>query len=111
VRPVPVPRKAWLSALTPNNGGDGSIGIHLWVNGSHIAFNATNPYTNGASVPVEISYDTAVGVTVRFNGATIFNNVATPGFAFPQNGRFGLGARTGGFSERAVVDDVTIIPR
>ena len=89
---------------TYENGGNGSIGIH-------VAVDATNPYTNGVSVPVEISYDTATGVTVRFNGVTIFNNVATPGFAFPQNGRFGLGARTGGSTERAVVDDIEITPR
>lgn len=96
---------------TYDNGGNGNIGIHLWVNGTHVAVDATNPYTNGVSVPVEISYDIVTGLTVRFNGALIFSNVATPGFAFPQNGRFGIGARTGGSTERAVVDDLEITPR
>lgn len=70
--------------------------------------NATNPYTNSVSVPVEISYDATTGLTVRFNGAGIFTNLAVPGFSFPANGSFGLGARTGGANERAVIDDVQI---
>ena len=94
-----------------NNGGNGTAGIHLWVNGTHVAANATNPFTNGVTVPVEISYDTATGITVRFNGATIFTNLATPGFTVPANGRFGLGARTGGSTERAIVDDIEITPQ
>ena len=88
-----------------------AIGIHLWVNGTHVAYNATNPYTNGVAVPVEVSYDTTTGVTVRFNGAVIFNNVAAPGFSFQPGDRFGFGGRTGGFNERNVVDDVEIITR
>lgn len=96
---------------TYNNGGDGSIGIHLWVNGVHIASNPMNPFTNGALVPVEISYDASSGVTVKFNGTTVFNNVAISGFGFLPSDRFGFGARTGGANERAIVDDVQITPR
>ena len=96
---------------TYDNGGAGSIGIHAWVNGTHVASDPTNPYTNGASVPVEISYDSITGLTVRFNGATIFNQLPVPGFSFQSGDRFGLGARTGGANERAVVDDVEIAPR
>ena len=83
----------------------------MWINGVHLTANATNPYTNGVSVPVEITYDGATGLTVRFNGAAIFTNLAVPGFNFPHNGRFGIGARTGGFTERATVDDVEITTR
>lgn len=93
---------------TYNNGGVGDIGIHVWLNGVHIAGSAVNPYTDGATVPVEISFDTATGVTVRYNGATIFNQVPTPGFVLPAGGQFGISARTGGANERAVVDDVEI---
>ena len=96
---------------TYNNGGDGDIGIHVWINSTHVAYNATNPYTNGVSVPVEISYDAASGLTLRFNNALIFNHLALPGFSLPAGGRFGIGARTGGANERAVADDVVITPR
>ena len=62
-------------------------------------------------MPVEVSYDTATGVTVKFNGVTIFNNVAAPGFSFQPGDRFGIGGRTGGFNERKVIDDVEITTR
>jgi hypothetical protein len=88
----------------------GNIGIHLWVNGVHLAANSTNPYTDGALVPVEITYS-AGAITVKFNGATIFNNVAVSGFSIQAGDQFGISARTGGFAERATVDDVVIAPR
>ncbi len=88
-----------------------ATGIHLWVNGTHVAHNALDPYTNGVAVPVEVSYDTATGVTVTFDGAVIFNNVAAPGFSFQPGDRFGFGGRTGGFNERKVIDDVEITTR
>lgn len=97
---------------TFNNGpATANIGIHLWVNGTHIAVNPTNPFTNGSTVPVEISHDLASGITVKFNHTIIFSQVPTPGFTYPENGRFGFGARTGGAVERAVIDDVVITPR
>ena len=96
---------------TYDNVGDGGIGIHLWANGTHLAGNPVNPFTDGATVPVEISYDTATGVTVKFNGATVLSNVALPGFNLPAGSRFGFGARTGGAVERAVLDDIEITPR
>lgn len=97
---------------TYNNGpATQNIGIHLWVNGSNIAINPTNPFTNGATVPVEISHDLATGITVKFNHAIIFSQVPTPGFTYPENGRFGFGARTGGAVQRTVIDNVIITPR
>ena len=88
-----------------------ALGIRLISNGTVLAYNATNPYTNALAVPVEISFDIYTGATVKFNGATIFSNVAVPGFTFQNGDRFGFGGRTGGADERNVVDDVEIIPR
>jgi hypothetical protein len=85
--------------------------MHVLVNGTHLTTNPVNPFTSGASVPVEISYDVATGLTVKFNGATIFNNLAIPGFAFPAGGKFGIGDRTGGFVERAAGDTEEITRR
>ncbi|MCU0797137.1 MAG: chitobiase/beta-hexosaminidase C-terminal domain-containing protein [Akkermansiaceae bacterium] len=97
---------------TYNNGpASQNIGIHLWVNGTNIAINPTNPFTNGATVPVEISHDLTNGITVKFNHAIIFSQVPTPGFSYPENGRFGFGARTGGAVQRTVIDNVVITPR
>jgi hypothetical protein len=48
---------------------------------------------------------------VKFNGTTIFSNVAITGFTFQTTDKFGISARTGGANERAVVDDVEIAPR
>ena len=96
---------------TYNNGGDGAIGIHVWVNGLHVAANATNPYIANASVPVRIRYDGTGGLNVEFNGAAIFTGLPIAGFRFPSLGKFGIGARTGGQSHRAVIDNVEVIPR
>ena len=95
---------------TYDNGGTGGIGIHLWVNGTHIAVNATNPFTNGVTVPVEVIYDASSGVTVQFNGTTIFSGVSVAPFTLQSGDQFGFGARTGGAAERAVIDDVQITP-
>jgi hypothetical protein len=97
---------------TYNNGGgaQNDIGIHLRVNGVHLATNATNPYTDGAFVPVEIMYQSGA-ITVKFNGAVIFDQVTASGFSFLATDQFGLSARTGGSKERATVDDVEIAPR
>ncbi|HEX8255524.1 MAG TPA: chitobiase/beta-hexosaminidase C-terminal domain-containing protein, partial [Thermoanaerobaculia bacterium] len=94
-----------------NGSANANIGIHLWVNGAHVAANAINPYTNGALVPVEISYDPASGVSVNFNGTTVFNGAAISGFGLQTGDQFGISARTAGANERAVVDDVEITPR
>ena len=96
---------------TYNNGGDGNIGMHVFANGATLASNPFNPFTGGVTVPVEITYDAVLGVTVKFNGATFFNQVPTPGFVLPSGSKFGIGGRTGGAVERAVVDDIEIIPR
>ena len=96
---------------TYDNGGDGAIGIHLWVNGVHIASNPINPYTNGVLVPVEITYTANSGLTVKVNGTTVFNNVPISGFSFLSTDQFGFGGRTGGANERTIIDDVEIAPR
>lgn len=90
---------------------EANIGIHVHVNGVHVAMQPVNPYTGGEFVPVEIRYDTTNGLTVIFDGATIFNNLPLSGFTFPEGGGFGIGARTGGERERTVVDDIEILPR
>ncbi|HEX8077424.1 MAG TPA: Ig-like domain repeat protein, partial [Chthoniobacterales bacterium] len=95
---------------TFNNAGNGSIGIHIWVNGVHLTSNATNPYTSGVLVPVEVNYDATNGLTVKYNNATIFNNTAVPGFTLQKGDGFGIGARIGGANERAVVDDIQLTP-
>ncbi len=48
---------------------------------------------------------------MKFNGTTIFTNVAVPGFTFQNGDRFGFGGGTGGTDERNVIDDVEITPR
>ena len=48
---------------------------------------------------------------MKFNGATIFTNVAVPGFTFQAGDRFGFGGRTGGADECNVIDDVEITPQ
>ena len=96
---------------TFNNGGDGAIGIHVWVNGAPVAANPTNPYIANTGVPGRISYDATGGLSVNFNGAPIFTGLPISGFRFPPSGQFGIGARTGGQSHRAVIDNVEVIPR
>lgn len=100
-----------ISFDTYNNGGDGSIGIRIFRNRTVMAFHPMNPFTNGATVPVEVRYDAATGVSVVFNGTPLFTDVPLSGFTLPEGGLFGFSARTGGFTERAVVDDVVITSR
>ncbi len=93
-----------------NNTLESNIGIHLRVNGVHIARNPVNPYTNGAFVPVEIHLDDGA-ITVGYNGTIIFNQVPVPAFTFQNGDQFGIGARTGGIRQRTTVDNVTVITR
>ena len=62
-------------------------------------------------MPVQIDYDVVNGVTVKYNGNTIFTNVAVPGFTLQSGDRFGVGARTGGSVEKATVDNLQLTPR
>ena len=94
-----------------NGPANGSVGIHVMVNGTRIASSTVNPYTNGVPTPVEIVFDAGDGITVRYNNAIIFDRIPVPGFVFPVNGRFGIGARTGGLNQRTIIDDVFIAPR
>ena len=61
-------------------------------------------------MPVAVSFDYTTGVTVRFNGTTLFANVQVPGFLLQRGDRFGFGARTGGFAQVNRVDNVSILP-
>ena len=61
-------------------------------------------------MPVQVSFDYTTGVTVRFNGVTIFANAQIPAFVMHPGDRFGFGARTGGFAQVNRVDNVSIIP-
>ncbi len=94
-----------------NSGQAGATGIHLLVNGTHLQYNSLNPYTNGNFVDVEVSYDVAKGVTVKFGGTTVFDKVAVPTFSFTQGAKYGFGGRTGGLNEVNAVDEVMIAPK
>lgn len=98
---------------TYNNGSSAQddIGIHVWVNGVHIVSTPVNPYTNGVRVPVEINYDVSSGLSINFNGTPAYTNVPVSGFSCRSTDQFGFAARTGGFKERAIVDNVRIAPR
>lgn len=102
-----------LSFDTFDNGtGVGAaVGIRLVVNGVLVASNTTNPYTNGALFPANVTYSAAEGLSLTWNGTPIFTGVAVPGFTLQNGDRFGFGGRTGGLWQRNVVDDVTISPR
>jgi CSLREA domain-containing protein len=102
------PQSLTVSFDTYDNSGTAGIGIHVLVDGVHVATAPINPYTNGASVPVEISYDAGLGLTVRYDNALVFDRLAVPGFQCPANGKFGFGARTGGANHRTIVDTVDI---
>jgi hypothetical protein len=66
--------------------------------------------TLGSTVPVA-QLRRGHGVTVKFTGAPVLSNVAWPGFSPPDGSRFRIGARTAGAVERAIEDDVAIVPR
>jgi hypothetical protein len=94
--------------LWDNGGGEGP-GMNVIVNDSIVAggHSAMNPYTNGAFVPVAISFFANGTLNLSFNGSTIFSGLNT-GFT-PQLGyRFGFGARTGALSAVHQVDNVNI---
>jgi hypothetical protein len=59
-------------------------------------------------VPVSITVNAAGQLTLMHNGNTIFSNLQIPGWAPQSNWRFGMGARTGGATQRAYVDDLNI---
>ncbi len=100
-----------LDTYDNGTGQPAAIGIRIMVNNAMVAYNATNPYTNGATVPVEVNYTAAAGVTVRYNGAAIFTNTAVPAFTLQAGDRYGFGGRTGGLNEVNVVDNVAISPQ
>ena len=93
---------------TYNEGGPNATGVRLSVNGTQLAYNPTNPYTNGAPVPVQVTFDEITGLSVTFNGTRLFSNVAVPGFTLLSTDRFGFGAQTGAANEVCTVDDVEI---
>jgi hypothetical protein len=77
-------RNLTISFDTYNNGGDGSIGIRIFSNNVAIASNPLNPFTHGVTVPAEITYNATTGVTVKFNGAVVLNQIPLPRLRFPQ---------------------------
>ena len=95
-----------------NNAGPAtSTGIQLYVNGVYLARNATNPYTAGSFVDVEVHYNAASGVSVVWGNTTVFDKVAVPGFTLTQASKYGFGGRTGGLNQENWVDEVKISPR
>ena len=97
---------------TYNNGAaNDNIGIHLWINGTHVAASTVTPWTNGFPTLVQVRYSATRGLSVTYGGQPIFNDLATPGFTLQPGDRYGFGARTGGVGEICTVDDVVISPQ
>jgi hypothetical protein len=86
-------------------------GIRLMMGTNLIAYHNTDPYSNGTNVPVQVSFTSASGASVRFGGTQIFTNVPVPGLVLQPGDRYGFGARTGGYNEVNRVDDVVIGPQ
>jgi hypothetical protein len=84
--------------------------ISVWVDSGRVASVPADPYTNGQFVPVVITYHEDLGVTVRFNGQTVLENVAVPGFQLESSDEFGFSARTGGSNQLCRVRDLVIEP-
>ena len=88
-----------------------NIGIHLWINGTHVAASPVNPWTNGFPTLVQVRYSATGGLSLTYGGKPIFNGIATPGFTLEPNDRYGFGARTGGATQVCTVDDVVVSPQ
>ena len=107
---------------TYQNGASDLIGIDLKWRGAEIAtfpMNVSNLVTWPTYVPVTIQMTSSTAnatytdgnVTVVFNGTNIYTNVTLAGF-LPLQGRFGLGARTGGSDENCWLENlgITTVP-
>lgn len=83
-------------------------GINIYVNNVLYQTNATNPYTGGNFVLVSVNYSLTDGLSVLFDGNSIYTNLAIEGFTPEAGDQFGFGARTGGSTEEHRVKDVDI---
>ena len=88
-----------------------NIGIHLWINGTHVAASPVNPWTNGFPTLVQVRYSATGGLSLTHAGKPIFNGFATPRFTLQSADRYGFGARTGGATQVCTVDDVVVSPQ
>jgi hypothetical protein len=66
------------------------------------------PALAGESLRVSKRVENDGTLDLQYNGQQIFNNVQLPGYTPMANGYFALGARTGGASEDAWLDDLKI---
>ena len=83
------------------------IGIDVLLNGTVVASDGTNPFTNGVFVPVSVVFDSDGTLDLTFNAVPIFTNLPT-GFTPAIFDRFGFGGRTGGSNEVNRIDNVSI---
>ncbi len=92
-----------------DNGGGEAPAIEVLLNNVLVpgGRSTTNPFTNGAFVPVFANFDPDGTFDLIFNNSPIFTNLAT-GFVPEAGDRFGFGARTGGFSAEQRIDNVNI---
>ena len=106
------PHSLALGFDTYNNGpANDNIGIHLWINGTHVAVSPVNPYINGFPTLVQVRYSPTGKLSLTYGGKPIFNEIATPGFTLQPGDRYGFGARSGGATQVCSVDDVVISPQ
>ena len=97
---------------TYNNGpANDNIGIHLWINGTHVAVSPVNPYTNGFPTLVQVRYSASGKLSLTYGGKPIFNEITTPGFTLQPGDHYGFGARSGGATQVCTVDEVVISPQ
>lgn len=83
--------------------------VELRVNGVLVPSgrSATNPFTNGAFVPVNVRLDPDGTLDLIFNNAALLTNVST-GFIPEVGDRFGFGARTDVLTAEERIDDLNI---
>ena len=96
-----------ISFDTFDNGFPDHIGIDVLVNGTVVASDGTNPFTNGVFVPVSVVFDADGTLDLTFDGAAIFIDLPT-GITLATGDRFGFGGRTGGSNEVNRIDNVSI---
>lgn len=96
---------------TYDNGGTGSTGVHVLVNGVHVAVNPLNPYTNGVAVPVQVELDESFGLNVTWNGIPVFTSLPVPGFTMQATDSYTFRANTGGANQVSIVDNVRLTPK
>ena len=98
-----------IAADVYDNGGGEAPAVDVKVNDAVVAGGhlATNPYTNGAFVPVTVNLDADGTLDLTVAGNALFSNLQT-GFVPEAGDRFGWGARTGGLNAETRIDDINI---